>query len=100
LPDLSLAERRNAVEQIQERVAVWARKRIDLQREDLAKLEKASAQLFEQAADVFLFAALPEGAKLKDKVVPAQTGREVSIAVHVRPDIAGVPFEFAFSLPV
>ena len=41
---------RDAIEQGQQRIAILARQRIDLQRENLAELEEAAAQPLEQAA--------------------------------------------------
>ena len=41
-------ERRNAVEQRQQGIAIFAGQRIDLKRENLAELDEASAQLFEK----------------------------------------------------
>ena len=57
--------------------------------------------LFEQAAEVFLFPAARESAKLEAQVVAGEGGaRQVVLQVSARADLAGIPFHLAFALPL
>lgn len=57
--------------------------------------------LFEQAAEVFLFPAARESAKLEAQVVAGEGGaRQVVLQASARADLAGIPFHLAFALPI
>ncbi len=60
-----------------------------------------AASLFEEAARVFLFAGVTEGATLRAGVGQGAEGRRVvEIAVAVHAALAGIPFQMAFTLPL
>ena len=83
------------------RFALWVRAQIPAGAGD-----EEVAALFEQAAQALLFPGSGEdaavGAALRAKVAPAQAsgGREVRLAVSLKAREAGVPFHFAFALPL
>lgn len=57
--------------------------------------------LFEQAAGVFLFPGMTEGAKLTAQLADDKAGgRAVIVTASVRAELAGSPFHMAFQLPL
>ncbi|TPV96098.1 MAG: hypothetical protein B7733_06440 [Myxococcales bacterium FL481] len=57
------------------------------------------SQLFADAATVFLFPGMPENAaKLEAEVV--DDGNSVRLIATVRPELAGIPFEVGFDMPL
>ena len=60
-----------------------------------------AVQMFEQAAQVFLFAGMGEGAILRAGVGKDEQGRRVvEIAASLRAEHAAIPFQMAFTLPL
>jgi type VI secretion system protein ImpC len=60
-----------------------------------------AATMFEQAAQVFLFAGMGEGATLRAGVGKDADGkRVVEIAASLRAEHAAIPFQMAFTLPL
>jgi hypothetical protein len=58
------------------------------------------ANLFKQAATVFLFPGLSKGARLDAGVVDEGEGPMIRLVAGVDPRLAGIPFEVGFDLPL
>ncbi len=58
------------------------------------------AKLFTDAATVFLFPGLSEGAKLDAGVVEGPEGLAIRLVATVSPRLAAIPFEVGFDLPL
>ena len=78
------------------RFASWVRDQVPRDASD-----QDAAALFEQAAQVFLFAGVGEGATLRAGVGLDKDGRRmVEVAASVRAEHAAIPFQFVFTLPL
>ncbi len=78
------------------RFASWVRRELPASVSD-----SELASLFEQAAQVFILAGMGPGAQLRAGVGrDEQNRRAVEIAVNVSAELAAIPYQFAFTLPL
>jgi hypothetical protein len=77
------------------RFASWVRDQIPPSSSD-----QDAATLFEQAAQVFLFEGVGEGATLRAGVGTHEGTRMVEVAVNAKAELAAIPFQMTFTLPL
>jgi type VI secretion system protein ImpC len=77
------------------RLATWVRDEVPAGASD-----PDVVSMFEQAAEAFLFPGRKDEAQLKAKIDTSGGRRAVVLQAHAQPQIAGVAFELAFSLPL
>lgn len=77
------------------RFAKWVRDQIPP-----ASTSEAVSTLFQEAAEVFLFSRAREGAALRTGVGDADGARVVEVLASLGAELAGIPFQMAFTLPL
>ena len=77
------------------RFCLWMREQVTADTSD-----EEVRTMFEQGAHVLLFAGLASGARLEAHVVREGDRRGLGIGASLRPELATVPFQMAFELPL
>ena len=73
---LGIRKGRDAIEQAEQRVAVFEREDVGLQRQHLTKLDEAAPHVFERGAEAYGSRQRPDGAP------PGQTGKPLQRHLH------------------